>query len=79
MAQEAELDTVKERGYAIDDGERLEGLRCIATPIKHSSGEVLGSVSVSVPANRFSDDYLHGKPTERVLSASNVIEPKIKC
>lgn len=72
-----ELDEIRDRGYAIDDGERLEGLRCIAAPVKHSSGEVLGSVSVSAPASRFSDEDLHGDPAERVLSAANVIELNI--
>lgn len=69
-----ELDKIRDCGYAIDDGERLQGLRCIAAPVNHSSGEVLGSVSVSAPASRFSDEDLHGDPAERVLSAANVIE-----
>ena len=69
-----ELDKIRDRGYAIDDGERLQGLRCIAAPVTRSSGEVLGSVSVSAPASRFSDEDLHGDPAERVLSAANVIE-----
>lgn len=71
------LEGVRERGYAIDDGERLEGLRCIAAPVKHSSGEVLGSISVSAPASRVSDDDLHGELPERVLSAANVVELNI--
>lgn len=71
------LEGVRERGYGIDDGERLEGLRCIAAPVKHSSGEVIGSISVSAPASRVSDDDLHGELPERVLSAANVIELNI--
>lgn len=71
------LEGVRKRGYAIDDGERLEGLRCIAAPVKHSSGEVLGSISVSAPASRVSDEDLHGELPERVLSAANVIELNI--
>jgi len=31
------LEGVRDRRYAIDDGERLEGLRCIAAPIKDDS------------------------------------------
>jgi len=71
------LEGVRDRGYAIDDGERLEGLRCIAAPIKDSSDGVLGSISVSAPASRVSDDDLHGRLPERVLSAANVIELNI--
>ena len=71
------LSRVRERGYAIDDGERLEGLRCIAAPVKASTGEVLGSISVSAPASRVSDDDLHGELAELVLSAANVVELNI--
>ncbi|MFC6725118.1 HTH-type transcriptional regulator XacR, partial [Halobium palmae] len=72
-----ELEGVRERGYAVDDGERLEGLRCIATPIRSSTDEVLGAISVSAPASRVSDEELHGELSELVLSAANVIELNI--
>ncbi|MGQ3330197.1 MULTISPECIES: HTH-type transcriptional regulator XacR [Halorubrum] len=71
------LAEIRERGYAVDDGERLEGLRCVASAITSSSGEVLGAISVSAPANRVSDEALHGALPERVLSAANVIELNI--
>lgn len=74
---EATLADVAERGYAIDDGERLERLRCIAAPVRRPSGEVLGAISVSAPASRVSDEDLHGDLSEAVLSAANVIELNI--
>lgn len=71
------LAEIRERDYAVDDGERLEGLRCVASAITSSDGEVLGAISVSAPANRVSDETLHGALPERVLSAANVIELNI--
>lgn len=71
------LEGVRDRGYAVDDGERLEGLRCIAAPVKDSSDEVLGAISVAAPASRVSDEVFHGQRPERVLSAANVIELNI--
>ncbi|MFW6382411.1 MAG: HTH-type transcriptional regulator XacR [Haloferacaceae archaeon] len=71
------LEDVRDRGYAIDDGERLEGLRCVAAPVLDSSDEVLGAISVSAPASRVKDEDLHGKLPERVLSAANVVELNI--
>lgn len=71
------LAEIRERGYATDDGERLEGLRCIAAPVKTSSDEVLGAISVSAPASRVSDEDLHGRLPKRVLNAANVIELNI--
>jgi DNA-binding IclR family transcriptional regulator len=48
----AELRTVRERGYAIDDEERELGLRCIGAPLWDSSGEVVAAISVAGPVVR---------------------------
>ncbi|MEF8852372.1 MAG: IclR family transcriptional regulator C-terminal domain-containing protein [Haloarculaceae archaeon] len=45
---ESELDDIHERGYAIDNEERVEGVRCVAAPIV-SPDQVVGAVSVSAP------------------------------
>lgn len=41
-----ELETVRTRGYAIDDEEYYEGVRCIAAPVR-SGGRVVASISVT--------------------------------
>jgi IclR family transcriptional regulator, acetate operon repressor len=48
-----ELHQVREQGWALDDGSFQEGACCIAAPFFRSGGFVAGSVSVSVPADRF--------------------------
>lgn len=68
------LETVRERGFAVDDGEHRRGLQCVAAPVKSSSDEVLGAISISAPANRISDDDLTGTLAEKVLSGANVVE-----
>lgn len=50
----AELELVRIRGYAIDDAEREEGVRCISAPIFNSRGRVVAAVSVSGPSLRLS-------------------------
>jgi IclR family transcriptional regulator, acetate operon repressor len=40
-------------GYAIDDAEYSEELRCIAAPIRDASGEIVASVGISAPVTRF--------------------------
>jgi DNA-binding IclR family transcriptional regulator len=47
----AELANVRRQGYAIDDEERIEGLRCVAAPLFGSSG-VLGALSLAAPVSR---------------------------
>ena len=41
------------RGYATDDAEFLEGLRCVAAPIRNQDGVVVASIGISAPSSRF--------------------------
>lgn len=45
-----ELAKVKKQGFAIDDREVVEDLRCVAMPVRRPDGEVIAAVSVSQPA-----------------------------
>ncbi len=47
-----DLSRTRERGYAVDDQERAEGMRCIAAPIFNAYGEPVAALSVSGPAFR---------------------------
>jgi IclR family acetate operon transcriptional repressor len=47
-----ELAAIRERGWAVDDGERTEGMRCIAAPIFNEFREAIAGVSVSGPTQR---------------------------
>lgn len=68
-----ELKTVRDRGYAVDDEERLERLRCVAAPIRRGE-EVLGAISVSAPTSRLKRSQLEQAIPDHVKSTANVIE-----
>lgn len=70
----AELEEVRERGYAIDDEERVVGIRCIGAPICDGNGNPLGAISVSGPTNRFTDEIFTEEIPKQALSTANVIE-----
>ena len=57
-----ELDKVREQGYALDDGEIMEGLRCVAAPISDNTGKVRYALSVS---GQVKDMY--GKRLEQII------------
>lgn len=48
----AELAMIRRRGYAIDDEEHTEGMRCIAAPIFNAYNEAIAGVSLSGPSVR---------------------------
>jgi IclR family acetate operon transcriptional repressor len=54
-----QLDVIRQRGYAIDEIENEEGVRCVAAPIRDHTGAVVAGLSVSAPAYRFSTDDVH--------------------
>lgn len=53
----AELDTIRRRGWAVDDEERTDGMRCIAAPIFNAFGEAIAGISVSGPSVRLSANH----------------------
>jgi DNA-binding IclR family transcriptional regulator len=48
----AELQRIREEGYALDNEEFEEGLRCIAAPVRDHAEGVIASVGVAGPATR---------------------------
>ncbi|MGH2460990.1 MAG: IclR family transcriptional regulator [Chloroflexota bacterium] len=57
-ALEAALTSVRERGYALDRGERSVATRCVAAPIRDKTGHVIAAISVSGPHGRLPDARL---------------------
>lgn len=71
-----ELETVRERGYAVNDNEAVDGVRAVGTAVV-VEGEVRGAISVSGPANRMTDQRLEDGVAEQVLGAANELELKL--
>jgi IclR family acetate operon transcriptional repressor len=51
-ALKTHLHTVRAEGYAMDDEEHSNGVRCVAAPIRDTRGEIVAAISVSAPAVR---------------------------
>jgi DNA-binding IclR family transcriptional regulator len=55
---EKELEKIREQGYAVDNMEHDEGVRCVAGPIRDYAGKVSASLSVSGPAFRINENNI---------------------
>lgn len=51
-----EVESIRRIGYAVDDEEREEGLRCIGAPVFSSSGDTVAAVSIAGPVFRITRD-----------------------
>lgn len=71
-----ELQTVRDQGYATDDEERALGVRCVAASVSTPEKDVIGSISVSLPANRWSTK--NSELIDQVKSMANVLELGLK-
>jgi IclR family acetate operon transcriptional repressor len=49
----AECKSIREKGFATDESEFLEGVRCVAAPIRDRDGAVVASIGISAPSARF--------------------------
>ena len=55
---EDELVLVRQRGVAVSRGERQHGAGSIAAPVRDDHGDVVGSLSICGPINRFTSPVL---------------------
>jgi DNA-binding IclR family transcriptional regulator len=72
-ALRAELQRIREAGYALDLEEHEPGVRCVATTIAGRRGEILAAVSIAGPAQRLSERALRGRLAVAVRAAAREI------
>jgi len=53
-----QLKSVGEKGYAVDTGEYVDDMRSVAVPIKDYTSHVVGTLAVSGPAYRLTNERL---------------------
>lgn len=70
----AELDLVREQGWALVDQELEEGLRSVAAPIRDRQGSVVAAVNVSTHASRTTRESVRNEMLPPLLAAAKSIE-----
>ena len=65
-----EMLAIRERGYAIDDVENEEGIRCVAAPIRGADGFAVAAVSVAGPDYRVALERIPAI-AKQVMSTAN--------
>lgn len=65
-----EVDKVRQQGYALDNIENEEGIRCIAAPIYSHEHRIVASFSISGPSNRVTMDRVNTELITKMKACS---------
>jgi DNA-binding IclR family transcriptional regulator len=68
-AMREEILRIRERGYAVSHGERVEGITSVSVPVFHPGGQLAGSLTVSVPTARYTKNLME-KVLREISAAS---------
>ena len=68
-----QLEEIREQGYAVDEGERIAGMVCIAAPIFDKNDRVRGAICVCGPQSRI-DETRREEIADVVQRAANVTQ-----
>ena len=71
------LALVKELGYAIDDEEWDDGVRCVGAPIFDYTRKVVGAISLSAPAVRMTMDMIQKEFLPLIRTAVEEISSRL--
>jgi len=72
-----DLTKVAEQGYAFDIEELDIGVRCVAAPIRDYTRRIVGALSISGPATRFSDERLEKELVPLITRASEELSTRL--
>lgn len=72
----AEIEKIRQRGYAVDNEELSLGLRCIAAPVFDHTGRPVYALSVSGPKHRMTDQKMQ-EIKEQLLSVCHRLSRQI--
>lgn len=72
-----QLAQIAEQGYAIDNEELDEGVKCVGVPIRDYTRRIIGAISISGPSMRFSDERINKELIPYAMKAAEEISAKL--
>jgi DNA-binding IclR family transcriptional regulator len=78
MAQlEEEMEVIRQRGYAVDQEENVDGICCVGAPVFDRFGGPRAAISISAPGARLVDPEYRRKVGGAIVQASHELSRKL--
>lgn len=71
-----QLKDIREKGFAISEGERLLGVYAISAPVKNRFDEVIASITITIPSIRIEEEKSQ-QYIEWILNCTNSISKEL--
>ena len=72
----AELDRIRKQGYAVDNEEYYEGVRCVAAPVR-SGGQVVASISVTGSIFTMTQERIEKELAAKVVKTAGSVSDEL--
>ena len=73
----AELDRIRKQGYAVDNEEYYEGVRCVAAPVR-SGGQVVASISITGSIFTMTQARIEKELAAKAVKAADSVSAELK-
>lgn len=67
-----ELETIHNQGYALDNEEFCENVRCLAAPVKDAFGKTIAAIGITATTIRFKQGMIQSTSKEVIRVASEI-------
>ena len=66
------IEEIKQQGYAVDNMEYYEDVRCVAAPVKNALGHVVAAVGITATTLTFKEDMIHDVAAKVIRIAKEI-------
>jgi len=73
----AEIAKIRERGYAMDEGEYFPGLRCISFPLRDYTGQIVAAISLYGGKTEMPDERIKEELYAAISEAAAMISTRL--
>jgi DNA-binding IclR family transcriptional regulator len=67
-----EIQKIVHQGYAVDNEEYYENVRCLAAPVKNAFGKTVAAVGITATTFRFKQEMIQSSSTEVIRVATEI-------